>query len=97
MKSTKFFPVSVIKFFPVYCLIGHRVVLLDLAHDVRHAEFAVAEPDVYAFPSACEVESERLGPGSGHLGCNQQESDFAGVTLFQLVVCEEKSFSLASK
>lgn len=65
---------------------------MDLAHDMRHAESAVAQPDVYALDSACEVESEQLGSASGHLGSNQQASDFAGVLLPQFVVCGKKVF-----
>lgn len=59
---------------------------------MRHTESAVAGPDVNAFGSACGVESEQLGSGSGHLGSNQPESDFAGVLLSELVVCGKQFF-----
>lgn len=45
---------------------------------MRHAESAVAEPDVNHFSSSCGVESEPLGSGPGYLGSDQQASDFAG-------------------
>lgn len=62
---------------------------------MRHAESAVAESPqmlmLLVLP-ACGVESEQLGSGSGHLGSNQQASDFVGVLLFKLLVCGKLFF-----
>lgn len=66
-------------------LTEHRAVPLCSLSDVRHAESAVAEPDVNNFGSSCGVESEPLGPGPGYLGSDQQASDFAGSLLSVLI------------
>lgn len=73
-KHFRFFPISVSKYFPEDCLIGHRVVLLVFGswYEAHWVCSGGADTDVNAFGSARGVESEQLGSGSGHLGSDQR-------------------------
>lgn len=67
-----------------------------LAHDVRHAESAVAELPQMLVLSVLPVGSSQrnLAPVPGHFGFHQEPSDFAGVRLTEL--WKKLFFSIAS-